>query len=98
MFLKIDSFLANFFLKQKTVFIFAKWKQGILLRYTIKRHLTMQLILPTIVQLEITENCNFRCQHCYRLENAERHFSHQPLTLKTSRLGSPETENSWPGD
>ena len=38
----------------------------------------MQLTLPTTVQLEITENCNFRCQHCYRLEDAERHFSDNP--------------------
>lgn len=38
----------------------------------------MQLILPTTVQLEITENCNFRCQHCYRLEDAERHFVENP--------------------
>ena len=38
----------------------------------------MQLRLPTTVQLEITENCNFRCQHCYRLEDAERHFQDNP--------------------
>ena len=34
----------------------------------------MQLKLPITVQLEITDNCNFRCQHCYRLEDAERRF------------------------
>ena len=48
----------------------------------------MQLILPTTVQLEITENCNFRCQHCYRLEDAERHFSDNPDTkvMEIARL------------
>lgn len=29
----------------------------------------MQLSLPITAQLEITEICNFRCQHCYRLDS-----------------------------
>ena len=29
----------------------------------------MQLTLPVTAQLEITEICNFRCQHCYRLDS-----------------------------
>jgi radical SAM protein with 4Fe4S-binding SPASM domain len=29
----------------------------------------MELTLPITAQLEITEICNFRCQHCYRLDS-----------------------------
>ena len=41
----------------------------------------MQLLLPVTAQIEITDHCNFRCQHCYKIDS-----DYQPENVEDEKI------------
>ena len=50
--------------------------------------LPTKLSLPITAQLEITDNCNFRCRHCYLLDSCNRKQSKEDynIVMRTAEL------------